>query len=176
MRPMHISPRRRPPLALRAFVALVAAVVVLANAAIMLSDRAPGVLRLFGFQLIERLSERIDTGGRAAEMASDPRLPESDALVHIGVWAVGAALVGLAIWTWRGLLVGAVGVFAVSVLIELGQARWTHTRVSQLADIRANALGVMLGTAFAALCYLAWSAVAGLVTPRRRSRSGRFGP
>lgn len=171
-----VSPRHRPPLALRALLGLVAVIVLLANAAVLLSDRAPGVLRRLGGRLVVRLSERIDAGNRVADAATDPRLPQSDTLVHIGMWAVAAGVVGLAIWTWRGLLVGSIGVLAASVFVELGQARWSHTRAVQASDLRANIVGVMIGAAFAAVCYLAWSAVAGLITGRRRNRTDRFAP
>lgn len=160
------SPRQRPPIALRALVALVAMAMVLFNAALMLSDRAPGVTRALGGDFAERLSARIDARGRIAQVAGDPRLPESDTLVHIGVWAVAMALVGMAVWTWRALLVAAIAVLGLSVVVELGQARWSDTRIVEFSDVRANTVGVLIGVVFVAGCYLAWSAVASLLVRR----------
>lgn len=60
------------------------------NVALMLSDRAPGFLR----------RTFADTAGR---IAAD-RLPESAAVTRIAVWATATVLMGLTIWTWRGLL------------------------------------------------------------------------
>jgi hypothetical protein len=52
-------------------------------------DRAPDALRRIGGDLVRRLFERIDASQRAAEVLSDPRLPERDAVVHVAVWAQG---------------------------------------------------------------------------------------
>ena len=100
---------------------------------------------------------------------SDPRLPESDAIVHVAVWALAVGLVGLAVWTWRGLLVGAVAVFAASLLVEAAQGRYSDTRAVEASDVRANAAGIVVGTVAVAFCYLAYSALSGLfrVTSRR---------
>ena len=100
---------------LRAGFAVLGVGVLLFNVLLMLSDRAPGALRRVGGDFVRRLFARIDASERAADVLADPRLPESDAIVHVAVWALAVALVGLAVWTWRGLLVGAVAVFAVSL-------------------------------------------------------------
>jgi len=86
-------PRSRPPVGVRIIAALFGVSALLFNAALMLSDRAPGLTRrvLGGAQ--RRLSERIDADSRV-RLAADGRLPESDAIVHIGVWAVAIILVG----------------------------------------------------------------------------------
>jgi hypothetical protein len=157
-----VTPRHRPPLGLRLVPAVLAVAALLFNAAVMLSDRAPSSLRGIGGDLVRRLSDRIDAGGRPSRIAADPRLPESDTLVHIGLWGTAMILVGLTLWTWRGLAVAAVVVFATSVLIEIAQARVTDTRVSQWEDVVANAVGIGLGTVVVAACYLAWSAGAKL--------------
>jgi hypothetical protein len=144
---------------LRILAGMLGAGVLLFNAALMLSDRAPRATRriLGGFQ--RRLSERIDADSRV-HLAADEHLPESDAIVHIGVWAVAVILVGLMVWSWRGLAVAAVGVFAVSVAIEIGQGRFSETRSVETGDILANATGTAAGVAVAACAYLAWSTVA----------------
>lgn len=151
------SPRHRPPLGLRAFIALLGVGVVLFNAALMLSDRAPGVTRRIGGDLVARLSERLDASSHPARIATDPRLPPSDAIIHIGVWAVAMFLVGLALWSWRGLVLGAVITFATSAAVEIGQGRYTDTRTSQVGDLVANGVGVAAGTVAAAGCYVLWS-------------------
>lgn len=142
------------------------------NAALMISDRAPG---LFG-DSIQRVSERIDAGARVRSVASDARLPESDTLVHIGVWALAAGLVGIAVWSWRGLIVGGAVVFAGSLVVELSQDRLSDSRSFERSDVAANALGVALGVVATALCYIVWSAVARVfgAVPVRSDRH-RFG-
>ncbi len=133
---------------------------VVSIVALMLSDRAPRLLRdVFG-DAAERLSERIDASAR---LPSTDRLPESDFLVHIGLWAVAAVLVGWTVWSWRGLLLGALTMLVVSMLVEAAQGTYSDTRKVELNDVAANALGVGLGAAVAAACYLLWSAAAWLV-------------
>ena len=155
------------------FIAILGLGVVVFNAALMLSDRAPGAGRRIGGGIITRLSERLDAGGRPARLAADPRLPSSDTLVHIGVWGAAMLLVGLAVWSWRGLGVGAAIVFAVSAAIEVGQDRYTNTRTFEMGDIVANGIGVALGTAVAAGCYLLWSGVAQLFGASRTADTAR---
>lgn len=178
-RARHPRPVHRPPVAIRAVAALLGVMVLLFNAALMLSDRAPALLRLVGGDLVRRASERIDAGERVSQVASDARVADGDALVHIVVWALAIVLVGLAVWTWRGLVIGAIAVWICSTVVEFGQDRWTDTRSAQRDDILANLVGVGLGTAAVALCYLCWSAVAVLrfrdgsheATPSRRHES-----
>ena len=141
---------------------------VVFNTALMISDRAPGLLRrLFG-ESMQRLSARIDAGARVTSVASDPRLPASDALVHIAVWALALGLVGVAVWTWRGLGLGAIALFGLSVVIELFQGRFSDTRAVELGDVVANAVGLALGGSAVAVCYLAWSTLARLFSPAAR--------
>lgn len=161
-----VSPRHRPPLVLRALIALLGLGAVAFNAVLMLSDRAPRVSRRLGGELMVRLSERLDSGGRAGRFIDDPRLPASDALVHIGVWGVAMLFVGLAVWSWRGLMIGAGAVFMLSAVIEVGQQRFTRTRTFELGDIVANGIGVALGTVVAAVGYGLWSASARLLPTR----------
>jgi len=163
------GPRHRPPLALRAVIAVVGVGALLFNAALMLADRAPGLLRDVGGDFVRRLFARIDTGGRGAELLDDPRLPESDAIVHFAVWAIAVVLVGWALWSWVGLFVGACAVAAASLVIEVGQGRWSDTRAVEASDAAANLAGVAAGTAFVVACYLAYSAICiALRRPARR--------
>jgi hypothetical protein len=160
-------PQHRPPLVLRIFVALLGVAALLFNAMLMLSDRAPGALQRIGGSAVRRLFERIDLGGRGADVLNDPRLPEDDAIVHIAVWAVAAVLVGWALWSWIGLAVGAIAVFAGSLVIEALQGSLSTTRQVESSDVKANLVGVVLGTTVAAACYIAYSTLASMF--RRRS-------
>lgn len=159
----RVRPARRPPMALRAVFGLVGLATMLFNVALMLSDRAPGVLtQVFG-DAIDRLSARIDAGARV----TTEQLPDGDAVVHIGVWAAATLLVALTVWTWWGLLLTAATVLAASVLVEAAQGVYSTTRAVERSDVLANIVGVGVGAVVAAGCYLAWSAVAALVAPRR---------
>jgi hypothetical protein len=159
-------PRQRPPLVLRVFVALLGVAALLFNGLLMLSDRAPSALQRIGGSALRRLFERIDLGGRGADVLNDPRLPEDDAIVHIAVWALAAVLIGWALWSWIGLAVGAVAVFAGSLMIEALQGSLSTTREVEASDVKANLAGVVLGTTVAAACYLTYSALASMF--RRR--------
>jgi hypothetical protein len=139
---------------MRAVVGLLGLGVVVFNVALMLSDRAPGVLRrLFG-DVVDRLSDRID---QAPRIPAD-QLPSNDAIVHIAVWGAATALVGLTIWTWRGLAGAAAGVLALSLAVEVGQGVYSTSRSVEMSDALANAAGVALGTLGAALGFVLWSA------------------
>lgn len=159
-------PQHRPPLVLRVIVALLGVAALAFNALLMLSDRAPGAMQRIGGDAMRRLFERIDLGGRGADVLGDPRLPENDAIVHIAVWALAAMLVGWAVWSWIGLAMGAVTVFAGSLVVEKLQGSLSTTRQVEASDVKANLTGVVVGTAVAAACYLAYGALASLF--RRR--------
>ncbi len=152
-------PRSRPPLALRYLAGVLGVAALVFNAALMLSDRSPGLTRrvLGGFQ--RRLSERIDADS-PVRLAADGHLSEGDAIVHIGVWAVAIILFGMMVWSWRWLAVSAIGIFAMSIAIELGQGPLSETRSVESGDVMANATGVAVGIAVTACAYLAWSAIA----------------
>ncbi len=155
------SPRRRPPVGVRVFAGLLGVAMLLLNGALLLSDRAPGVLRRIFGEPARRLWDRIDAGASAGLPGG--RVPQSDFIVHVAIWAIAAALVGLALWTWRGLAYGALGVFASSVVIELAQGTLSISRTVERNDIIANATGVVLGSTAVAACYVLWSAVAWLI-------------
>lgn len=158
----HLSPRYRPPIVLRAFLALLGVGAMAFAAALMISDRAPSVLRrLFG-EDVRRLWDRIDASERA-QFVNEADLPEADFVVHVVVWAVTVMLVAMAIWTWRGLSVAVGGVFASSVIIELAQGRFSDTRSVSLDDVVANGVGVVLGACAVALMYLGWNGLGWLV-------------
>ncbi len=144
----------RAPVGVRIFIGMIAVAALLFNVALMISDRAPGITRrLFG-GFAQRLADRLD---RTAIDASD--VPGNDAIVHIGVWSIAALLVALTVWRWAALVPVAVAVFAVSVIVEFGQGRYSSSRAVEVSDVMANAVGVGVGIAAAATCMLCWSAV-----------------
>ena len=172
-RPTPLGPGGRPLRGLRIPVALLGLANVAANGVIMLSDRAPGLLR--------RLSTSVDAGvvraataAGAARAAADARIPQSDVHVHLAVWASAALLVGLAAWSWPSLLVGAGAVFALSAGMEAAQGLYSSTRSVQLADLVANAVGVAAGAGAAALVAVLWRLAWGARTGPApgRSRAG----
>jgi hypothetical protein len=164
------SPAHRPPRSLRVFVAVLGVAALLFNVLLMMSDRAPGAMRRIGGDVVHRLFERIDAGD-PAEVLADPRIPEGDAIVHFAVWAVAVVLFGWAVWTWIGLVIGALAVFAASMVVEVAQGRYSDTRSVEASDVRANVAGILAGVAFVAACYLAYSAVSALFGVNRRGRS-----
>lgn len=154
----------RPPIALRIFIGLIGVGALLFNVTLMISDRAPGLTRrLFG-DFAQRLADRLD----ASDTVDTDRLPGSDALVHIGVWAVATVLVALTVWHWWALVPIAVSVFVASVVVEIGQGRYSSTRAVELSDVLANAVGIGLGTTAAAVCMLGWSVISRFVRGTRR--------
>ena len=132
-----LGPGGRPFARWRPLAAVLAAGALLATAALLLSDRAPGLLR--------RLSARIDAGSsRTAQLASETR-PQSDLEIHVLVWAVVTAFVGLSMWSSRSLLASAIAVLVLSVAAEKAQELLTDTRRLEIADLVANVIGVSAG-------------------------------
>lgn len=127
--------------------------------ALLLSDRAPGVLKAMFGDRARQLWARIDEGGRTEAVTGGAR-PEADFLIHVAIWAVVACLAGLAIWSWFGLVATAMTVFGASVATELAQGVWSSTRQVERADVAANAVGVTGGVVAAGLIYLLWAGVA----------------
>ena len=152
-----LGPGGRPFRGLRVIPLLLSVCAVAANAVVLLSDRAPGLLR--------RIAARIDAGvSRATGVdvsGSDVRVPRSDFDVHVLIWAVAAVLVGLAAWSWMSLLVASATVFASSVALELAQRTYSNSRTVQVDDVVANGVGVAAGTCAVAAFALVWKAVSG---------------
>lgn len=151
----------------RVFAGLIALGAVAFNAALMLSDRAPAALQRVSGGLARRLSERLDADQRSrlAELSGDGRA-DSDFVVHVGVWAVATVLVGIAVWSWGGLALGAVAVFAGSLVVEFGQGVWSDTRSVESDDIVANAVGVGAGACVVVVLYGFGAILAAAVRPR----------
>jgi hypothetical protein len=160
--------RYRPPIGVRGLMAVVALVACAFAAALMISDRAPGVLvDVFG-DTVRQLWDRVDASQRA-RFATEGSLPEEDFVVHAVVWASITGLVALAIWTWVGLVGAMIGVFGLSVAIELAQGRFSSTRSVESVDVVANGVGVAAGAAAAGMVFVGWSLVASGIDAWRRA-------
>ncbi len=162
------APQDRPPAAARAFVGLLGVGSMLTAAALLLSDRAPGAVQTVFGDRARDLWQRIDATERV-NLPAGSEIPPTDFVAHIAIWAVVTALIGLAIWTWRGLAIGIAALAGGSLLLELAQGRYASTRTVQAADALANLIGVSLGAAAAGICYLTWSAGAALMRALRPS-------
>ena len=166
-RPPPLGPGGRPFRGWRALPLLLSLVAGAVNTVILLSDRAPGLLR--------RLSARIDAGVSRAAGATgvdvpgtSVGVPRSDFDVHVLLWGVAALLVGLAAWSWFTLLLGSSAVFGTSVVLELAQERFTRLRTVQLHDVMGNAVGVVAGTCAVAAFALGWRLLSTRPSVRRR--------
>ena len=146
-------------------VAVLAAASFAFTAALMLSDRAPGLLRTMFGDAVTRLWTRVDASGVGL---ADGRRPETDSVVHVVVWGAIAALVAMTVWSWRWLVFAGAAVFASSVLVEVSQGRFSSTRSVESSDVVANGLGVLGGSAVAGAAFVAWSVVASVIRPRSR--------
>lgn len=162
-RPFLGGPRARAPRWLRACIAVAALVAGSFSAALLLSDRAPGVLRTVLGPRIEDLWNRIDLAGRPAELAGEAA-SQPDRAVHIAIWAVISFLAVLAVWSWRATLVVFGVVVATSVVIELGQGIWSDTRAVERSDLSSNVLGAAVGTVTALAVMALWSAAGSLTS------------
>ena len=129
------APQDRPPAAARAFVGLLGVGSMLTAAALLLSDRAPGVVQTVFGDRARDLWQRIDATERV-NLPAGSEIPPTDFVAHIAIWAVVTALIGLAIWTWRGLAIGIAALSGGSLLLELAQGRYASTRTVQAADAR----------------------------------------
>lgn len=163
-----LGPQDRPPFASRVFVGIAGLMAMMFTIAVMLSDRAPGALEAVFGNRLRVLWERIDASGQAPSIATEASQAPTDFIVHILIWAVVASLMGLAIWTWRGLAIGAVALFASSIFIEVAQGRYSDTRAVEALDVVANGIGVALGTVVATAAYALWSGAASTLRLFRR--------
>jgi uncharacterized membrane protein len=135
--------------------------------ALLLSDRAPTVLRVLFGDFARQLSNRLDSDGQASN-ALEARSVGNDSLVHLGLWAVATILIGIAVWSWIGLAMSALAVSAASLITEVAQGRYSSTRAVESKDAMFNLLGVGTGTVAVALLYLGYGAVAGFAAGHRR--------
>ncbi len=163
-----LGPGGRPFRGLRVLALLLSLGGLAANALILLSDRAPGLLR----RVARRIDVEVDRAAGAAGVdvpGSGVGVPQSDFDVHLVMWCVAAVLVGLGTWSWLSLLMASSTVLASSVVLEMAQGAYSRTRSVQFSDIVGNTLGVMIGTAVVAAFSLAWM-VAVRLSGRRQPR------
>ena len=137
---------------MRWFAGFIGAVVLAGNTVVLLSDRAPGLLR--------RLSARLDVSTltmASAQTTPGGRLPESDFTVHVALWALATGLVGLAMGPAWSKVMAAGTVLAYSAVLEVAQGVYTYSRSPQRADMVGNIVGVAAGLAAAlAVGFLLW--------------------
>ena len=160
--PRRHSPRDRPPAGLRIMVGLLGFVSMLSAAALLLSDRAPGMLTTLFGDRARRLWARIDATERV-DLPAAADIPPTDFLAHVAIWLVVTSLVGLAVWSWRGLVAGALILAGLSVALELAQGRYAAMRSVQASDALANLIGVSVGVAVVVVSYVTWTAIASVV-------------
>ena len=153
----------RAPRWLRAFLAVGALAAGSFSVALLLSDRAPGVVRSVLGPRIERLWNRVDLAGPSAELAGEAA-SQPDLVLHLVIWAVVSVLAVLAVWSWRATPLVAVVVAVGSLVIELGQDVWSDTRAVERSDMAANLLGTGIGVAVAVVVMGLWSAIAALTS------------
>ena len=142
----------RLPIALRWLSGVMGVLVLAVNTLILLSDRAPGLFR--------RLSARLDASSLqpvSAQVQPGGRLPETDFMIHVALWALATVLVALAMGSVWSKAVAAGTVLAYSAALEVAQGVFTSNRSPQRADMVGNALGVAAGLAVAvAVGFLLW--------------------
>lgn len=156
--------QHRPSLVIRGMIALIAFGIVMTNAALLLSDQAPGVLRsLFG-DLARRITERLDEDGRAGA-ALGTRDIGGDSIIHFSMWAIAMLVIGLAVWSWARLAIASVTVAATSLIIEAAQGRYSSSRVVEATDAAFNLLGVAVGAGTAAAVYIVVEGLGRLFAP-----------
>ncbi|MEM1332975.1 MAG: hypothetical protein AAGG08_05900 [Actinomycetota bacterium] len=153
------------PAGVRVLALLLTIVAGLVTVALMWSDRAPGVLRAVFGDAARRLWARVDPERRAA--ISSNELAQPDLVVHVAVWSVVAALVGVTVWWWRRALGAGLVLAGVSVFVEFGQTRWASTRAFEASDVVANLVGVALGTSASIALVVVWMTIAGAFRRRR---------
>ena len=150
-----LGPGGRPFRGLRVLPLLLGVGALAANVLILLSDRAPGLLR----RVARRIDVEVDRAAGAAGVdvpGSGVGVPQSDFDVHLVMWCIAAVLVGLATWSWLSLFMASSTVLASSVVLEMAQGAYSRTRSVQFSDIVGNTLGVMIGTGVVAAFSLAW--------------------
>jgi hypothetical protein len=151
---------RRPPLVIRAAFGFLTLAGLLFTGALLLSDRAPRLLRAVLGDASERLWARIDAAGAPTAIGQEARA-RPDFLVHVVVWALVTALAGLAVWSLRGLAVVMAGAFGAGLVLEFLQGRWTRSRAVEFADVVGNATGVVAGGIAALGVMGLWSVTGG---------------
>lgn len=106
-----------------------------------LSDRAPGLLYTAALRL--DVADEI----RFASLGVDPFL-----IGHFALWAAVAIVTSLALGQWPKMMPAAlVALFALGIVVEEAQRRYTSTRGFELQDVVANGAGLVAGAMVVAL-------------------------
>jgi hypothetical protein len=143
-----LGPGGRPFARWRPLAVLLALVALVAVAALLLSDRAPGLVGDVSDEVRAQV-ERAPPETRAELRRAVDRsgVEESDTWAHVGLWAGATALVGAAMWSWPSLVGAVVLLVAASTGLELVQERIAPGRITETSDIVANLGGIALGVA-----------------------------
>ena len=135
---------------------------VIALVPIMLSDRAPALLRWLSRNIEEELPQRL-----RARMIG--QLPEPDVAIHLLVYGGLAVLVALLAWSWWTLVLGQLLLFGGGIVVELSQGALTMRRSVETSDMIGNAVGQVTGFVVAFALIGAWH----IWARWRHGRSGR---
>jgi VanZ family protein len=140
-----VSPMRRSFFAALAVLGVLAATLLLLWLSLssgghgVVGDAADGATFVVG-----RVEDQLDR-----DLVSRSDVPwAADELAHMLGWGAITVAAGFAFRSARQLSDIAVGVFAVSIGVELAQEVFTSSRTAQVHDVSANGLGVMLALMF----------------------------
>ena len=122
------------------------AVTLLTVAVLSLSDGILGPVRAGASSAFE-VGRAVEMG-TGVDLASRSSVPiDADTLGHLVLWAaVGLVAAGLATRSMARIRL-AVGLFALSGLVEVGQQYLSSSRSAELTDLAANGVGLVVGFA-----------------------------
>jgi hypothetical protein len=141
-----LGPGGRPLARWRPITALLAVVALFAVGAMMLSDRAPGLLSDASERVIVRIDDRVpEARARLYHAVAGTAAEERDVQAHVALWAGATLLLGLTSWSWRSLAGVTALVLGASAGLELVQERLAPSRITEQSDLVANTAGVLLG-------------------------------
>jgi hypothetical protein len=148
---------------------LTMAVTLLTVAVLSLSDGILGPMRAGASTAVDvGRAVETETGVELGSRFSPP--VEADTIGHLVLWTgVGLVAAGLATRPGARLRL-ALGLFALSAAVEVGQRYLSSTRSAEITDLAANGVGLTVGflayAAVEALTRLWWVRLRGLLGPR----------
>ncbi len=152
---------------------LLAVGVAVVAAAVLLSDRAPGVVADVSEQVSTRLDRRAPAAGvRARRAVARTGIEERDTWAHLAIWGSATLFAGLASWSWRSLAVVVALLVAGSTALELLQEELAPSRITEWSDVAANLAGIAIGLA----AVIAIASLSGAPALLRRWRRPRPSP
>ncbi len=165
-----LGPGGRPFARWRGPLTILALAAIAVTVAVLLSERAPGVIGDVSDRVSARLERRApEASDAAARAAARAGIEESDAWAHIGLWSAATVLVGLATWSWASLVGAVLLLLGGSTALELVQERLAPSRITEWTDVAANTVGIGLGLAVV----VAVTTVTGSPARFRRWRRGQ---